>query len=213
VNDWGWKDYLIARRQFVQTREYRVSAIGVALVFTATCLAGWGASALLLHWGHITDMALRYALSAIVAYAVFFAAMRVWAEFQRTEPAARSDLVDLADAAHFPVVDGEGCLIALAMFLAALFGVVLLSVFGGFAALLEVAFEVAFAGVVVRRAFGPNIIVGRWWQVLLRRTWLPALLITVLLVVLAAQVQTRYPQSDTLGQAMNQWQSKRHSAQ
>jgi hypothetical protein len=215
VNGWSWKDYLRARQQFVQARQYRVSTMGVALVFTVTWLAGWAASASLLRWGHVTGMGLRYAVSAAVAYAVFFAAMRVWAEFQRGNPSERSGLDDLASGPpdFWGFDGGEGCLIALAISLISLLAAVLLGVFGGFAALLEVAFEVAFAGVVVRRAFAPNIVVGRWWQTLLRRTALPALIIAALLVALAAQVQTWFPQSHTLGQAMSQWLHERQGAQ
>jgi len=198
---WHWKDYLLARQRFVQTGERRASASGVALVFTATWLAGWACSALLLRFGHMRSMGLRYALSAMVAYAVFFAAVRLWAGVQTKErPGMEMDVSGIGSWST-----DEGCLIVLAVFLASLLAAVLLSMFGGLTALLEVAFEVAFAGVVVRRAFGQALVVGPWWQTLLRRTVLPALLVGTLLVALAALVQARDPQALTLGQAIEHW--------
>jgi len=198
---WHWKDYLLARRRFVQAREHKTSASGVALVFTATWLAGWACSALLLRFGHVRGMGLRYALSAVVAYAVFFAAVRLWAGVQTGELPGME--MDVSGIGSWPA--DEGCLIVLAVFLASLLAAVLLSVFGGLTALLEVAFEVAFAGVVVRRAFGQVRVVGPWWQTLLRRTMLPALLVGALLVALAALVQAHDPQALTLGQAIEHW--------
>ncbi|MDR2012001.1 MAG: hypothetical protein LBQ20_02920 [Rhodanobacter sp.] len=204
---WHWQDYLRTRRQFVDARQHRASTVGIALVFTVTWLAGWVCSALL-HRGGIDNMALRYALSAAVAYAAFFAAVRIWAHFQNAEPSNTGEWLRPLDMLEWNY-DGEGCPTALAIFLASLLAATLLAAFGGLAALFEVAFEVVFAGVIVRRAFGEKFILGAWWQLLLRRTWLSALLIATLLVALAAQVQTWYPQDTTLGQAFTHWLRER----
>lgn len=207
MSDWSWRDYLKQRRDFVEARRQRTSISGVALVFIATLLAGWACSVVLWRVLGMASMPLRYALSTAVVYAAFFPAIRVWADHQRplqTEHRGSSSWGDLGDVP----ADGEGCLIALAVVALGFLAAGLVAAFGGFAVLLEVAFEVAFAGVLVRRALHPSFAVGRWWQVLLRRTWLPALLMAALLVWAAAQLQQHAPQAHTLGEALAAWHQK-----
>ena len=203
MNPWSLRDYWRERTRFVQARAHRTSVLGVALVFGTTTLAGWLCSVALRVWAGVTSMPLRYAISALLAYAVFFGCVRVWADFQRRLP-SESDRGDWSAWSDLPLFDGEGCLIALG-FLA--LGVLLsagLWAFGGFAALLEVAFEVAFAGTVVKSALRPGFVVGRWWQVLWRRTALPAALLTVVMVAIAVVAQRHFPDAQTLTQVLRQ---------
>lgn len=207
MSDWRWRDYLKQRRDFVEARRQHTPVSGVALVFIATIVAGWACSVVLWRVFDMASMPLRYALSTAVAYAAFFPAIRVWADYQRPMPADQARSSSWGDLGDVPV-DGEGCLIALAVIALGFLAAGLVAAFGGFAVLLEVAFEVAFAGVLVRRALHPSFAVGRWWQVLLRRTWLLALLMAALAVWAAAQLQQHAPQAHTLGEALAAWHQK-----
>ena len=72
---------------------------------------------------------------------------------------------------------------------------------GGMPLLLEVAFEVVFAGVIVRRARRAYV-VGDWLGALLARTWAHAAVTGLLLVCAAAWVQHQVPQARTLREAL-----------
>ena len=87
---------------------------------------------------------------------------------------------------------GEHHPMVLAIALAALLVAGLFWASGGFTALLEVAFEVAFTGTVVRR-LGRTEIVGNWAGRLFAGTWLHALVALLLLVGVAAWLQRRAP--------------------
>ena len=90
----------------------------------------------------------------------------------------------------------------------ALIAATLFAMLGGLPLLLEVAFELAFAGVVVRRISGRQEL-GNWVGVLIRNTWWQALLALVLLVGLAAWLQAKAPQAKTFSQAVSQvWKGR-----
>ena len=201
MSDWDDRATQKERRNFVAARADRTSVSGVALIFAATFAASWFVSFALLKFG-LTQMPLRYAISFCAAYVVFFCAVRVWADFQKPLPQDRSTSGGVSD---FPVdsfAGGEGCLIVLGLFLVGLLISAVLWGLGGFAMLLEVAFEVAFAGTVVRRAFSKSYAIGDWYAVLFKRTWLPALVIFVLVVGFAQYLQLRAPQATKLSQAV-----------
>ena len=86
----------------------------------------------------------------------------------------------------------EGCMVVLAAWAVGLLLAGLFAWAGGLPLLLEVAFEVVFAGVLVRRA-GRRQILGDWWGALVRKTWVHALLCGLALVALATYVQHRAP--------------------
>ena len=66
--------------------------------------------------------------------------------------------------------------------------------------LFEVAFEVAFAGTVVS-GLDRRYTVGDWAGTLIRRTWIPALIVGAVLVAFAAKMQHDHPDAKTLAQA------------
>lgn len=72
---------------------------------------------------------------------------------------------------------------------------------GGLPLLLEVAFEVVFAGVVVRRLSRTET-VGAWASRLVGNTWPHALVALVLLTGLAAWLQAHAPGSRTFAEAV-----------
>lgn len=177
---------------------HRRPVLAVALIFIAIWLSGWACSALLLHIG-LRSLPARYAIATLVSYAVFFALVGLWARHaaKPVDPSRESGRLDGLD---FLTGDGEGCLIVLGVLLAAL---LLSGVFwwvGGYAMLFEVAFEVAFAGTIVH-GLNRRYTLGDWSGTLLRKTWLPAMLIAVLIVAAAARIQAAYPEAQTLSQA------------
>jgi hypothetical protein len=173
-------------------------------------LCGWACSAALLAKG-VESIAMRYAISAVVSYAVFFVLVRFWCDFAALplKPLNKKDgwkgegidaLAPLGEAGWFIVI-----------LLAAIFIAFLLSwafwLAGGYAALFEVAFEVAFAGTVVR-GLDRQYTVGNWVGALLRRTWIPALLVASVFVGIAAKMQIDHPEAKTIAQAVKAVRSK-----
>jgi hypothetical protein len=197
---WTRAEYEREKRNFIQTRlRFRLVYFHSALIFSATWLSGWLFSAVLLKLGLVT-MPLRYAISFVLAYAVFLGAVRVWADFMRSEHGSGSS--SWADGGfNMPVVDAEGCLLALGATLMACVAAALFALSGGLPLLLEAAFEVVFAGVMVRRLSGVEV-VGDWAGTLLRKTWRHALVTLALLVALAAWLQQRAPEAKTFAEAL-----------
>lgn len=196
--DWDSARYAREKRNFIESRSRFRSVYGHAvLIFAVTWLAGWLCSFLMLKSG-VYSLAGRYAVSFVVSYLVFMGVVRVWASLMRTERSGGHsdggwDVPDFSDAEGWAVVLAA---LALGAVLAGLFALV-----GGLPMLLEVAFEVVFAGVVVRR-MSRREQVGDWASHLVRKTWLPALLSLGLLVGLAAVLQAKAPESRTFAEAV-----------
>jgi hypothetical protein len=202
---WNPQEIERQKQQFIAQRLDRVGGFGLFLVFALTTAATWFWARALLSGG-VTNMPLRYAITGLVAYAVFACCVRVWADFQKRIEYKRSSSSDFAEAGLDAAtsLDEAGCVLALGVALAWVVGIAAFAAlwaFGGIAMLLEVAFEVAFAGVVVRKLRGTET-VGNWFSVLLKKTALPALLITALAMGFAAWGQSRYPQAVTMGEVI-----------
>lgn len=200
--EWDAARYHRERRDFIERRQLlQPLAFHAGLIFTVTGLAGWLASRALLAAG-LRNMPMRYAASFTVAYLVFALCVRAWSDLMRRERGS------LEGGWDFPqVIDGEGCLLALAVLVVAMVFALVISLLGGLPLLLEVAFEVVFAGVVVRR-LGRRETVGDWSGTLLRNTWLPASAIALLLVCLAGWLQHEAPGASTLGEAVRALRAK-----
>ena len=199
-NSWDDARYAREKRQFVDVRlRHRSISAHLWSIFAATWAAGWGVSALLLQCG-IKDMPLRYGLALAASYPVFFLCVKIWAGALREPPTATSaSNSDLGEYLNLPV-DGEGCLVALA---ALALGGLLAAVFallGGSELLLEAAFEVVFAGTMVRRLRRLEVI-GNWKARLLRNTAPFAVGVMVCLVSIAAGLQHAAPQATSFAQA------------
>lgn len=151
---------------------------------------------LLLMFG-MTNMPARYAISFFLSYLVFIACVRLWADLVRVERGGGSDGGGL-DAGG---VDGEGFLVVLVVLALGLVASALFAMIGGLPLLLEVAFEVAFAGVIVRRV-SRKTTVGDWLGALIRNTWLPALAALIVLVTVAAALQAKAPEAKTFAAAV-----------
>jgi hypothetical protein len=177
------------KRSFIAARENRLSILALSLVFTATLAATWLASAGLLLLG-LHAMPLRYAASILVGYGVFFLAVRVWADYQRSHPADRAKSGEQWPI-DMPVYDAEGCLVVLALLGIGILIAGVLSWLGA-VVMLEVAFEVVFAGILVRR-MGRLDEVGQWAQILFKRTWWLALLVLIAITGVAHHYQSKYP--------------------
>lgn len=142
-------------------------------------------------------MPLRYGLALAASYPVFFLCVRVWANVMRDVPPEDNlSNSDFADYLNTPI-DGEGCLVALALggLLAGAFTLI-----GGPELLLEAAFEVVFAGTMVRRLRHLHV-VGNWKVRLVRNTAPFAFAVMVGLVAIAAGLQNRVPGATTFAQA------------
>jgi hypothetical protein len=197
---WDSAQHEREKRGFVETRQqFRMVSVHAALMFAVTWGAGWGVSALLFRAGLI-NMPLRYALSFAISYPVFFGCVRIWADHMRRERGSES--LDGLDV--IPGVDlGDGCFI---FFAVSLLGFALATMFawiGGPAMLLEVAFEVVFAGTLVKR-MGRVEMVGDWARLLWLKTLPFALGVLLVLVAIAAWVHHEAPTASTFVQAYNQ---------
>lgn len=83
--EWDRARYEREKRNFIETRlRFRAVYFYAALIFTVTWLMGWFCSSLLLKFG-MFNLAGRYAASFLLAYLVFVATVRVWADFMRTD--------------------------------------------------------------------------------------------------------------------------------
>ncbi|MBS7808757.1 hypothetical protein [Variovorax sp. PCZ-1] len=183
------------RNVFVEARKHRTSALGLSLVFVVTLIATWLASAALLKQTALS-MSWRYVAAMCVGYAVFFCAVRIWADFQKRHPVERGNSSwDMPT--DIPAVDAEGCFFVVIFFFLALLLAGTIS-WLGVPILLEVAFEVAFAGAVVRRMGQVDYYVGGWHWVLLKKTaWI--LVMLMILVYFGAQyLQKQHPSIRTM---------------
>ena len=209
--NWDRGEHERQRRAFVDGRLHQHPMLTSAtLIFGATWLFGWGSSALLLLAG-VDSMPLRYGLSFLLSYAVFFVCVRVWCNSVQHDRRP-VDGFDLGGGGGGGGGGGdEGCLWVLALLLAAFAIAALFWATGGFAALLEAAFEVAFAGTVVRRLSRTEV-VGRWARTLFLGTWLHALAAFVLLVGTAAALQRAAPEATRFSQATAALWSKHTAA-
>jgi hypothetical protein len=195
VNRWDLREYLRRRREFIAERSHRhPMASAAALIFTGTWLAGWLFSTLLLRHGMLS-MPLRYGLAFALSYPVFFGCVRIWCGFVWRDRGARD-----GSGWDWPTAD-EGCLPALAILIASFTLAGAFWALGGFPLLLEVAFEVAFAGSVVSRLSQVEV-VGHWAHRLHANTWAHALGALVLLVLVAAALQRAAPAEHTFADAL-----------
>ncbi|HEY8709807.1 MAG TPA: hypothetical protein VIM34_17640 [Burkholderiaceae bacterium] len=196
--EWDAARHEREKRNFIETRRnLRPVYFHVALIFAATWLAGWGCSWMLLRLG-LGSMAVRYAISFFLSYLVFIAAVRVWADVIRAERASGGwDGTGL----DLPLVDAEGCLVVSAALALGLLAAGIFALVGGLPLLLEVAFEVAFAGVIVRR-LSHKLTIGDWLGALVRKTWLHALVTLCVLVTVAAALQAKAPEARTFACAV-----------
>lgn len=77
--------------------------IQMTMMVTATGLAGFGASVVLLQLG-VSSMPVRYSLAVIIAYTVFLLLVRLWVEYQRRGFQADAEIVDVLP----PLMPGAG---------------------------------------------------------------------------------------------------------
>lgn len=203
---WDRGDYQRERQNYIAATQRREPMLLVStLIFTVTWIAGWGASALLL-WGGMSSMPLRYGLGFLLAYGVFFACVRLWSSRVAERREASGGNLGLDSA-----VDGEGCLIVMVAVTLGLLVAGLFWMSGGVSALLEAAFEVAFAGTVVRR-LGRTEIVGNWARALFVNTWPQALAMLLVLIGIAATLQRLAPGTTTFADAASVAWAQRHAA-
>lgn len=190
------------RRRFIDDGlANRAPVLAVAVFFLAMWLAGWACSALLLSRG-MHSIPVRYTISTFVSYGVFIGAVGVWCRHRaRVHKPGNGSTMDLGGIDVPLVDDGEGCMIILAVAVIALLLSGVFWLMGGYAMLFEVAFETAFAGTMVYR-MGRRYTLGNWAGTLVRRTWLPALVVGGLLVGFGAKLQHDNPEAKTLMQAI-----------
>lgn len=205
---WSSAEYEREKRNFIATRlRFRSVYWHSCVIFTATWLSGWLCSALLLKFG-LAAMPLRYALSFTLAYPVFLGAVRVWANFMKSERGEPSGAGHIGAPS---ALGGEGCFFVLAAMLIAMVVAGIFALTGGLPLLLEAAFEVVFAGVMVRRLSGVET-VGDWMGTLLRKTWRHALVTLALLLAVAVWLQGHAPEAKTFAEAVKTLRAKAAAA-
>ena len=203
---WDQKRYEQEKRSFIQHRLSLAPLWGqFTLIFTASWGAAWFCSWFLWHfvapthlWAH--SLAIRYAIAFLFAYGCFFLAVRLWIEEAKQAPQHQSDASDLSSSIY--PGDGEGCFLVIALMIIGFIVGGLFFVSGGAPLLLEAAFEAAFAGVVVTRPILGNLELGNWKLRLFVNTWKRALLSMLILVVMAAWLQSKVPEAGTFAEAM-----------
>lgn len=194
---WSRAEYEREKRNFIERRlRFRSVYWHSCVIFTVTWLSGWLCSALLLKLG-LVAMPLRYALSFSLAYPVFLGAVRVWANFMKSERGEASGVSHIGGLGNL----GEGCFFVLAAMLIAMVVAGIFALTGGLPLLLEAAFEVVFAGVMVRRFSGMEV-VGDWAGTLLRKTSRHALVTLALLLSVAVWLQRHAPEAKTFAEAV-----------
>jgi hypothetical protein len=196
MTDWDERKERNERHAFVSQRlDLAPPVFAVALMFTGMWLIGWLVSAALLARG-LHSLPLRYAIACFVAYAGLFCFVRLWSQYAKRQPslkiAARNNLIGAGL--------GELCAWLLPFIIIPLLFSGFVWLVGGYALLLEVAFEIAFAGTVVQ-GLSKRALLGNWASALLRRTWFMALLMMALLCGFAAMMQHAAPETDTIAQA------------
>lgn len=200
ADDWDAARLAREKRNFVEARRnLRPVFFHVTLILTVTWAAGWASSWALLKMG-MSSMPARYAISLFLSYLVFIAAVRVWSDFVKADRRSDGGGWDGSGLEMFGA-DAGGCLVVAAIFLVAMIVAAVFALTGGLPLLLEVAFEVAFAGVVVRRVSRTQL-VGDWLGALIRNTWLHALVAFCALVTIAAVLQSRAPEATTFASAV-----------
>lgn len=195
------------RRRFVEEGlRKRSPGLAVAVFFLAMWLGGWACSAVLLALG-VSSIPTRYAISTLVSYGIFIGSVGVWCRHV-AKSRASGDGPGSSLGLDLPadVGGGEGCLLVLAVIAIAGLASAAFWWVGGYALLFEVAFEVAFAGTMVYR-MGKRDTLGDWAGTLVRRTWLPALVMGGLLVALGAKLQQDHPNARTTAQAIEAYRS------
>lgn len=195
---WDRAQYEREKRNFIASRSrQRPLYLHAALIFTTTWLAAWACSWAFFKLG-VANMTLRYGLSFFLSYLVFVVCVRVWADFMRAERA--DGLADIGGL-DLPGADAEGCaILTVCLFL----GFLLAGVFvwaGGLPLLLEVAFEVVFAGVMVKRLSRQHK-VGNWLAALVQHTWLHALVALLFVITAAGLLQHQAPKVQTFAAAI-----------
>lgn len=196
---WTGAEYEREKRKFIETRlRFRSVYLHSVVIFSVTWLSGWLWSAVLLKFG-LFSMPLRYAISFVLAYVVFLCAVRVWADCMKSERGGNSGVG--GDLGSVPGDLGEGCFVVFAAMLLAFAVAGLFSLTGGLPLLLEAAFEVVFAGMMVRRLSRIEV-VGNWAGKLFRATWIHAGVTLLVLVAIAAGVQQGAPQAKTFSEAI-----------
>lgn len=184
------------RHAFVSQRlELAPPIFAVTLMCIGIWLIGWLVSAALLVRG-LYSLPLRYAIACVVAYACLFCFVRIWSEY-----AIRKPILKIAERNN---LIGAGLGEVFAWLLPFIIIPLLISgmvwLIGGYALLLEIAFEVAFAGTMVR-GLSQQTLLGNWALSLLRRTWFVALLMMAVLCGFAAMMQHAAPETNTIAQA------------
>mgnify|MGYP000869455978 FL=1 len=218
-----------ATRRWLQA--HRWMRLHVALIALLCLVALWGTSALLRGLG-VEALALRYAASLAVGYAVYLVLLRLWAAYLLSrETGDGADVVDVAEMGVDLVqgaagaLDGAGSLveaaagadeaavvlvplalaITVALALAAVLGFGVTALFG-VEVLLSVTVEVALASAAAGLAWRHQADIGRqgWLATALAHTWRGALALWLAGVLVGAAVDHWLPQADSLPQALVQ---------
>jgi hypothetical protein len=197
------------KRNFIALVQERHS-VGFHLfwMFLFTWLFAWLIAAILVAYG-MKSMPMRYAIAFAGSYVFFYLLVKFWihstnwiggAARKNNEGGGWGDIASVGDL-------GEGCLPVVLAILAVMLFTWVVYMFGGATILLEVVFEALFAGVVVRTLKG-KVKLGNWHIKLFQVTWLPALIMLVLLCGFAWKIQDAYPSANTINEAIKLYKTQ-----
>jgi hypothetical protein len=187
------------------------------LIFMACWMFAWFVTATLVFLG-VKWMVLRYAIAFGSSYVFFFYLVNLWISSVNWNDSPQlvrnSDFSDEIGSYGEPWWGHESSfwMYTILLFGAVLIGILTLgfSLLGGVAMFLEVVFEALFAGVIVRTLRG-KIMLGYWEKKLFRSTWLPALIMLILLCTAAWKIQETYPQASTINEAVKAYRLQHHT--
>lgn len=212
------RDDLI-RRVHARLMARTAPRLELLLIVLLAGAAAFFASVVSLNLG-LTAMAWRYPIAVAAGYLTFIALIRVWIAFQRRRPDA-GDLVDAADVASQPLQEvpavqlGRGrepsfsgldlspswddlWPLAVALIVIGVAAFAIMSVIYAAPLLLaEVALDAAIVGTLYRRLRREDS--SHWVFTVVRRTWLPALLLIALAASLGYLLQAIAPGARSIG--------------
>lgn len=194
--------------------------ISMTLMILLTGFAGFLSSFVMLHFG-LTKMWLRYSLAVLVSYAVFLLLLKFWLWTHQPKgridigddfggldfgnPSSSSDISSVGDFGFdMDLDDGVVLILVLAILVIALFALVYV---------IYIA-PVLLAEILVDGLAVSSLSLGLkdtdrqyWLSSVLKKTWIPLMIIITLFIIAGATLQTIYPEANSIRECWNAYKS------
>ncbi len=225
-------------------RRHGLARLQMTVIVIATGVAGFLASAALVHLG-VTSMGLRYGIAFVIAYGVFLGLVRLWVELYRRRIDGADALDDIPDVYDVPdpsavlgaggdfggagasgdwddaavaasgASSGKGSgggiggaldldegwviVVPIVMLLGSLIAAFVL-IWSAPGLLAELALDVFLVSRLYRRL--EHLDRRSWLMTAIRKTWIPALVVGVLVVAGGSVIQAVVPEARTMGDVL-----------